>query len=604
MKKFGINMNKLNLTAILLLLVSNFGLNAQTFNVAYNDINFGGSGVTITNKVGTGTTVNSVVLYQNVITVGGQQIDAIVRTLEVNNVSTFSAFDQTGTGTGYTNNVQRWFSPQFTFGSGGGSAVFKFEFILGGSFNNSSNTGTIVTLQNVRVNTYDIDGNGGAGTNQYTEFGGFSSSELGNPTNLAMTYNSTLGLTKFRSNSNVNTNDATDVKNRVRVTYNYISEFTTKVGGDGSGLAYYFLDFASGATFTTAVSYAAPILDLNTSTAGLNNTTSMIAPDVKNFTSGSANITYSGSTLDNLKINFNTSQILDGAYEKIVVSGASSGGTIALNFTNAQAIPNLVIGGVTYAITATISGGKSFLTFAKSGGGTLTLAQVEGLLDALQYQNAATNATKAWRYFNVTTLAGSFETSVAEFQVNIDNVLPVELTSFAVNCENGYSIVSWQTASEHNSASFILERSADGKEWEAITELEAAGNSNSTIDYQYEDLNSYRFVGYYRLTQVDLDGKQKVYDPIYTNCSKSENEVEIYPNPVHGDFVIAISSMASEKVTIEFVNANGMLVLSKMYDASNGFNHYNFNSQELISGIYYVRVYTNETQTIKKLIVQ
>lgn len=185
-----------------------------------------------------------------------------------------------------------------------------------------------------------------------------------------------------------------------------------------------------------------------------------------------------------------------------------------------------------------------------------------------------------------------------------DTSLPVELTSFAVNCENDYSIVSWQTASEHNSASFILERSADGKEWEAITELEAAGNSNSTIDYQYEDLNSYRFVGYYRLTQVDLDGKQKVYDPIYTNCSKSENEVEIYPNPVHGDFVIAISSLASEKVTIEFVNANGMLVLSKMYDASNGFNHYNFNSQELISGIYYVRVYTNETQTIKKLIVQ
>jgi len=590
-----------------LLLIVNVGLNAQTYNVAYNDINFGGSGVTITNKVGNGTAVNNVVLYQNVITVGGQQIDAIVRTLEVNNVSTFSAFDQTGTGTGYTNNQQRWFSPQFSFGTGGGSAVFKFEFILGGSFNNSTNTGTIVTLQNVRVNTYDIDGNassGNNGSNQYTEFGGFTSSELGNPTNLTMTYNSTLGLTKFRSTISTNTTDPTDVKNRVRVTYDYISEFTTKVGGDGSGLAYYFLDFASGATFTTAVTYAAPVLDLNTSTAGLDNTTSMVAPDSKNFTSGSANITYSGTTLDNLKVSITTTEILDGANEKLLISGATSGSTISLNFTNAQAITNVVLGGVTYAVTATVTGGRSILTFTKSGGGTLTVAQVESLLDALQYQNAATNATKAWRYFNVTTLAGSFETPVAQFQVNIDNVLPVELVSFAANCENENVMLNWQTASEHNSSSFILERSVDGVNWEFRSEIEAAGNSNSVLNYQYEDVNSERFVGYYRLTQVDIDGKQKIYDPIYSNCKTDVVEVEIYPNPAQGEFKIAISSDVAEKQTIMLVNANGIIVFSEMVEMQNGFNQFLFNTSEWEKGLYFVHIEGKNTKTIKKLIVQ
>lgn len=590
-----------------LLLIVNVGLNAQTYNVAYNDINFGGSGVTITNKVGNGTAVNNVVLYQNVITVGGQQIDAIVRTLEVNNVSTFSAFDQTGTGTGYTNNQQRWFSPQFSFGTGGGSAVFKFEFILGGSFNNSTNTGTIVTLQNVRVNTYDIDGNassGNNGSNQYTEFGGFTSSELGNPTNLTMTYNSTLGLTKFRSTISTNTTDPTDVKNRVRVTYDYISEFTTKVGGDGSGLAYYFLDFASGATFTTAVTYAAPVLDLNTSTAGLDNTTSMVAPDSKNFTSGSANITYSGSTLDNLKVSITTTEILDGANEKLLISGATSGSTISLNFTNAQAITNVVLGGVTYAVTATVTGGRSILTFTKSGGGTLTVAQVESLLDAFQYQNAASNATKAWRYFNVTTLAGSFETPVAQFQVNIDNVLPVELVSFAANCENENVMLNWQTASEHNSSSFILERSVDGVNWEFRSEIEAAGNSNSVLNYQYEDVNSERFVGYYRLTQVDLDGKEKIYDPIYSNCKTDAVEVEIYPNPAHDDLTISFTTKESAKVQIEYVNTNGFMVKTESHDAYAGVNQFVHNVEQLFSGIYYVKIIANDLITIKKLIVQ
>ena len=586
-----------------MLLTCQVGLYAQTYNVAYNTINFGGTGVTITPKVGTGASLNNIVLYQNVITIEGQQIDAIVRTQELSN-ATISTYDYAATSSTASNNSPSFFSPQFNFGTGGGYAVFKIQFILGGSYNNATNTGTIVNLQNVRLNTYDLDGNGGTGTNQFAEFGGFSMTELASPTNLAMTYNSSLGLTKFRTAISSNTTDVTDVRNRIRVTYNSISEFTTKVGAEGSGAAYFFLDFSTGSTFTTAVTHSAPTLDLNTGTSGLDNVTAMVAPDVENFTSGSSNITYTGPTLDNLKLNFSTSQILDGANEKLLIFGATSGGTIPFNFTNAQVISNLVFGGVTYAIAATVSAGKSYLTFTKSGGGTLTLAQVESLLDAFQYQNAATNATKAWRSFNVTTLAASFETPVAQFQVNIDYVLPVELTSFAVNCENAYPQLIWQTASEHNSAEFILDRSTDGVQWERITNIEAAGHSNTTIDYQYEDLEKQRFVGYYRLTQVDLDGKQKVYDPLYTNCSKSENEVEIYPNPVQGDFVIAVSSLTNEKVTIEFVNAQGKIVLSKVVDASNGINHYNFTSQEFISGIYHVRILTNDTQTIKKLIVK
>ena len=342
-----------------MLFINHFGLNAQTYNVAYNTINFGGVGVTITNKVGTGTALNNIVLYQNVITIGGQQIDAIVRTQELSN-ATISTYDFTGTSSSASNNLPSFFSPQFSFGTGGGYAVFKVQFILGGSYNNTTNTGTLITLQNVLLNTYDLDGNGTAGTNQYAEFGGFSMSELASPTNLSTTYNSTLGLSKFRTSISANTIDVTDVKNRVRVTYNYISEFTTKVGAEGSGAAYYFLDFSVGSTFTSAISSTAPSLDLNTTTSGLDNVTSMIAPDVKNFTSGSSNIVHLGPTLDNLKLNFSTSQILDGANEKLLISGATSGGSVSLNFTNAQAIPNVVLGGITYAVSATVLGGKVF----------------------------------------------------------------------------------------------------------------------------------------------------------------------------------------------------------------------------------------------------
>lgn len=602
MKKFNSVLINPKLTVLMMLVFGGMLLHAQTYNVAYNTINFGGTGVTITPKVGTGTSLNNIVLYQNVITIGGQQIDAIVRTQELNNITTFSTYDYTGT-TNAANNLPSFFSPQFTFGTGGGYAVFKIQFILGGSYNNTTNTGTLVNLQNVRLNTYDLDGNGTSGTNQYAEFGGFSISELANPTNLATTYNSTLGLTKFRSTQFANTSDVTDVKNRVRVTYDYLSEFTTKVGAEGSGLAYFFLDFSAGATFTTAVSYSAPSLDLNTSTTGIDNTTNMVAPDTKSFTSGTTNITYTGPTLDNLKVSISTTQILDGSYEKLLVNGATSGGTIALNFTDAQAISNVVLGGVTYAVTATVSGGRSILTFTKSGGGTLTVAQVESLLDALQYQNAATNATKAWRYFNVTTLAGSFETPVAQFQVNIDNVLPVELVSFGANCESENVILYWETASEHNSSSFILERSVDGGIWEFRSEVEAAGNSNSVISYQYEDVNSERFVGYYRLTQVDVDGKQKVYDPIYVECKTIQSELAIYPNPSNGDFKIEVLSSNSSDCTIDFVSTEGTQMLRQEMSLFPGVNTLYVQAQTLNKGVYLVVVkYANSIKTERLII--
>lgn len=586
-----------------MLFINHFGLNAQTYNVAYNTINFGGAGVTITNKVGTGTALNNIVLYQNVITIGGQQIDAIVRTQELSN-ATISTYDFTGTSSSASNNLPSFFSPQFSFGTGGGYAVFKIQFIVGGSYNNTTNTGTLITLQNVLLNTYDLDGNGTAGTNQYAEFGGFSMSELASPTNLSATYNSTLGLSKFRTSISANTIDVTDVKNRVRVTYNYISEFITKVGAEGSGAAYYFLDFSAGSTFTSAISYSAPSLDLNTTTSGLDNVTSMIAPDIKNFTVGTSNITYSGPTLDNLKLNFSTSQILDGANEKLLFYGATSGGSVSLNFTNAQAIPNVVLGGITYAVSATVLGGKGILIFTKSGGGTLTLAQVESLLDAFQYQNAATNATKAWRYFNVTTLAGSFETPVAQFQVNIDNVLPVELTLFSANCDNDYSIISWQTASEHNSASFILERSADGTQWDEITEMDAAGNSYSKIDYQYEDFESYRFVGYYRLIQIDIDGKESIYGPISSLCAVDEMTISLFPNPTENDFDIKIEADQEGSYTVSFEMGDGKILDQFEINLTKGINLIPMQYEGLNSGIYRIILANNDKKHFKKVIVK
>ena len=189
-------------------------------------------------KVGTnGSAVGNVTLYTNVITIAGQSIDCIIRTFSLTNGS-FALpsgapggtipFDYSSpTGSGLTDNLDRFFSPMLTFNNGGGSAKFKFEFILGNSYNNTTHKGTPVIIQNITLNTYDIDGNGGTGSNQYNEFGGFSSVTLSATpaTRVSYSYNTASGLTKFRSNINANSTIATAPEHRVMVQYDEVSTF-------------------------------------------------------------------------------------------------------------------------------------------------------------------------------------------------------------------------------------------------------------------------------------------------------------------------------------------------------------------------------------------
>ncbi len=59
--------------------------------------------------------------------------------------------------------------------------------------------------------------------------------------------------------------------------------------------------------------------------------------------------------------------------------------------------------------------------------------------------------------------------------------LPVEFLSLNAECEPESVVLTWSTASEHNSAYFELEKSEDGEEWEIIHSEQAAGNSQQLL---------------------------------------------------------------------------------------------------------------------------
>ncbi len=401
-------------------------LSIQVINFYYNNANSQVSFLAANTvpKVGNGQTAGNIVLFTNVTTVSGQSMDCIVTTVSVNNVSSWDAYDQAAaSGPNFNSNSDNFFSPQVTFGnSPGGSIQFEFQFILGGSYNNGTNTGINVVLQNVYLNTYDIDGNGTAIQNN--EFAGFSVSELGNPTNQVVTFNPVTDYTRFTSNTATNTPTVTDPRNRIRVSYTNISKFNISVAADNAGLAFYFLDFSSGPVFGAITSTSAPSLDLNTVTTGVNNSNEGCGSTLPFSGGGGQTNATSPTNLTEFILKFPTSQIVNGANERLVIAGATSGGTIPLNFANGAAIPNVVFGTtITYAVTAIVAGGISNLNFIRtSGSSNFTIARAEGLVDAMQYQNIAASPTNGDRDFTVNIRTALYKSPAAIFKARLNCV--------------------------------------------------------------------------------------------------------------------------------------------------------------------------------------
>jgi hypothetical protein len=135
-------------------------------------------------------------------------------------------------------------------------------------------------------------------------------------------------------------------------------------------------------------------------------------------------------------------------------------------------------------------------------------------------------------------------------------VLPVDLIDFYIDDKNGYDRkIYWKTASEINSAYFIVERSIDGVIYEPISKVEAQRNSSQSNSYVWTD-SDIGSTFYYRLKQVDFDGRIRTIGPLIWSNKKKSTENWFYPNPSNGHFYynglpnVEYSVMSSEGILV------------------------------------------------------
>lgn len=187
----------------------------------------------------------------------------------------------------------------------------------------------------------------------------------------------------------------------------------------------------------------------------------------------------------------------------------------------------------------------------------------------------------------------------------IHDPMPVTFISFTARKEGRKSVLNWSTATETNSDKFIVERSSNGTEFkEVIGTVKAAGNSTTVQNYSLVDNAPFNKWNYYRLKQIDLDGKFTYSNIASVYFSKDNSSiVSIYPNPVKDQTTIDFYTERAGKVKMEVYDSKGALVSSQTYNSVTGMNRTTINVQSLSTGIYTLKCYTaNELIGVTKLI--
>ncbi|MBN8850284.1 MAG: hypothetical protein BGO55_32770 [Sphingobacteriales bacterium 50-39] len=180
------------------------------------------------------------------------------------------------------------------------------------------------------------------------------------------------------------------------------------------------------------------------------------------------------------------------------------------------------------------------------------------------------------------------------------NVLPIQLLSFTASEVNASLVdLRWSTGSEQNSNYFIVERSADGLQYDPIQTVPAAGNSHQVLNYVARDGHPLKGMSYYRLKMVDLDGSA-IYSEVRVVNIGGNTELAMYPNPAIDRTFIELNDNKALKVTVIDNAGRQLLSIIRPTEAV-----LPVDVSGLAAGLYFVIIdLEDKTRITKKLLIR
>lgn len=273
-----------------------------------------------------------------------------------------------------------------------------------------------------------------------------------------------------------------------------------------------------------------------------------------------------------------TTDVFDVRMLPAIYANGTTGNVMNSNSVNA-----------TWIVTETVNGGSN-ATLTCQWPSSLELTGFNRLFSRLAHYTSS-----AWDYgllnimasgSNPYTVTRAGFTSFSPFAVTmLMAILPA--SSFEVTGKNNgnENLINWSTTSEQNTAYYAVEASLNGTDFTEGGRVLAAGNSNSLSSYNFvhREINQQSY--YYRIKQVDADGKIAYSKTIRINVAALKTAT-LYPNPVKDKTTISFSLQHSSSIIANITNASGLLIKTFNQRYTKGEHKMNLDLSMLSAGSY------------------
>ena len=181
--------------------------------------------------------------------------------------------------------------------------------------------------------------------------------------------------------------------------------------------------------------------------------------------------------------------------------------------------------------------------------------------------------------------------------VATDGALPVVLQQFSVKAVEAGTALQWTTATEELNSLFIIEYGTDGSHFDKAGEVAATGSVNGAA-YSFVHHFTSAAPLFYRIRITEGTGSRR-YSAI-VKLEGRKQAMQVYPTLVRNGRFWINSQERLDRVQV--VSGNGSVVLEKRLASFN--TPVAIQLPSMARGFYFVRLYTDESSSLHKIMVE
>jgi trimeric autotransporter adhesin len=175
------------------------------------------------------------------------------------------------------------------------------------------------------------------------------------------------------------------------------------------------------------------------------------------------------------------------------------------------------------------------------------------------------------------------------------DVLPAEILEFKAQVKNEQSLLNWKVNDESNLHHYVIESSADGKNFKEAGIVNAKGGSFGN-DYFFTDPEVLTGRRYYRIKLVANGNSTYKYSSVLNLTLHQSGLFEITNtiNPFLSKVSFQLSAPRTEEVELQLLDVAGSVITQKKITAQKGINSVLLETpSSLVRGTYLIRIQTS-----------